>query len=103
MSKAGKTAQMKEKEFNLANTGSFANGTNCFLCGTRMITVLNVPIPDAQLTDTGGKIVGKTLRMPTKGVLVGYLGSRHLMVKLRVDWSRYFYKETRYDYLPRKQ
>ena len=69
---------------------------------TRRPKGLSVPIPDAQLTDTRRKIVGKTLRMPTKGVLVRYLGSRHLVVKLRVDWLRYSYKETQYNYLPRK-
>ena len=53
-----------------------------------------MPIPDAQLMDTGRKIVGKTLRMPTKGVLAGYPGSRNPMVKPSVDWSTYFDKET---------
>ena len=48
------------------------------------------------------KIVGKTLKIPTKGVLAGYPGSRNLMVKPRVDWSKCFYKETWYDHIPRQ-
>ena len=101
LSGAGKDAEMKEKELRLANPGSNANGKKCFLCGStehmkyqcpkyKETKGLSVPIPDAQLMDTRRKIVGKTLRMPTKGDLVGYLGSRNLMVKLRVDRSRYF-------------
>ena len=54
------------------------------------------------LANTGRKIAGKNLRMPTKGVLAGYPGSRNLRVKPRVNWLKYFYKETWYDHIPRK-
>ena len=33
-SKAGKPVESKEKELSLANPGSFANGKNCFHCGS---------------------------------------------------------------------